>query len=128
MLLPCACCRLLVYFASGKACKACSEEQDDSPEVEVTYESALLSANNQSGRSKLAGTATYRMPHHPRYQDLFENAMYKPIWFKAFGKLRFTQLVGLLMSRLAVCTSVSAESAPVWLQRRTAKDQAGQPA
>jgi hypothetical protein len=33
------------------------------------------------------------MPHHPRYKDMFDNPMYKPIWFKAFGRLRYTQLV-----------------------------------
>lgn len=82
-----------MYFASGKAFKSCSSTpDDDGAEVEVTYAAALLSANS-SGPSMLAGAPTYRMPHHPRYRDMFDNAMYKPIWFKAFGRLRYTQVV-----------------------------------
>ena len=40
----------------------------------------------------LQGTATYRLPHHPRYKDSFANPLYKPIWFKAFGMSRYTYL------------------------------------
>lgn len=83
-----------MYFFSGKAFACCSDEDHDGPEIEVTYESALLATYSKgSGRRKLAGTPTYRMPHHPRYKDWFENPMYKPVWFKAFGRLRYTQLV-----------------------------------
>jgi hypothetical protein len=88
------CHRSLLYFFSGKAFSCCCVDEDDGPEIEVTYESALLATYGKGvGRRKLAGTPTYRMPHHPRYKDMFDNPMYKPIWFKAFGRLRYTQLV-----------------------------------
>lgn len=41
----------------------------------------------------LAGAPTYRLPHHPRYSEIFSNPLYKPVWFKAFGRLRYTTLV-----------------------------------
>jgi hypothetical protein len=89
-----ASCRFLLYFFSGKAFACCCADEDDGPEIEVTYESALLATYGKgAGRRKLSGTPTYRMPHHPRYKDMFDNPMYKPIWFKVFGRLRYTQLV-----------------------------------
>lgn len=97
MLFAQTCDRFMIYCFSGKAFKSCSDEGDsDEPEIEITYESALLSTYNKKASSdrKLAGTPTYRLPHHPRYQDMFgDNAAYKPLWFKAFGRDRYTQLV-----------------------------------
>jgi hypothetical protein len=29
-----------------------------------------------------------------RYKDLFANPMYKPVYFRAMGNLRFTRVVG----------------------------------
>eukprot|EP00879_Flechtneria_rotunda_P029529 GHRR01031945.1.p2 GENE.GHRR01031945.1~~GHRR01031945.1.p2 ORF type:complete len:160 (-),score=40.15 GHRR01031945.1:117-596(-) len=92
-------CRFLLYFFSGKAFKICTTKHDSNePEDETTYESALQSIGKTGckGHRVLHGAPTYRMPHHPRYQDMFNNAMYKPIWFRAFGRLRFTQLVSRL--------------------------------
>jgi hypothetical protein len=28
-----------------------------------------------------------------RYSDIFSNPLYKPVWFKAFGRLRYTALL-----------------------------------
>eukprot|EP00878_Enallax_costatus_P046737 GHUV01057013.1.p1 GENE.GHUV01057013.1~~GHUV01057013.1.p1 ORF type:complete len:119 (+),score=19.52 GHUV01057013.1:369-725(+) len=70
--------------------------EDDELEVDITYEKALALSNDPKAQreGKLAGTPTYRLPHHPRYWDLFgDNAAYKPLWFKAFGRDRYTQLV-----------------------------------
>eukprot|EP00775_Hariotina_reticulata_P011394 gene11394-11542_t len=101
--------RLLMYCASGKAFKSCASTQDDGAEIEVTYAAALLSANSSSGPSMLAGAPTYRMPHHPRYRDMFDNAMYKPIWFKAFGRLRYTQVVSRPQGRFQIAPEVVLE-------------------
>jgi len=55
-------------FASGEAFKSWAwMSQKDAAEVEVTDEAALCCLpTNGNGRSMLAGTPTYRMPHHPR--------------------------------------------------------------
>lgn len=104
-----ACCRFSLYFF-GKAFMAmcgccCKESHTSTLYEEVTYEAALLVMHAQSGNSgaghsafadatvALAGAPTYRLPHHPRYSEIFHNPLYKPVWFKAFGRLRYTTLV-----------------------------------
>lgn len=82
----------------------CKESHTSTLYEEVTYEAALLARHAQSGNSgarhiafadtvALAGAPTYRLPHHPRYSEIFHNPLYKPVWFKAFGRLRYTTLV-----------------------------------
>jgi len=46
-----------------------------------------------SSSCRLQGAPTYRLPHHPKYMDAFENPMYKPIWFKVFGRGCYTHIV-----------------------------------
>jgi hypothetical protein len=97
----------MLYFF-GKAFMAvcgccCKEEQTSTLYEEVTYEAALLARHAQTGNSgstafantgvALAGAPTYRLPHHPHYSEIFSNPLYKPVWFKAFGRLRYTTLV-----------------------------------
>jgi hypothetical protein len=105
----------MLYFF-GKAfmtiCGCCCKgEEAINPEDEITYEAALLARHAaQANRSEggvgsraqsvvnkpgvaLAGAPTYRLPHHPRYSEIFSNPLYKPVWFKAFGRLRYTTLV-----------------------------------
>lgn len=109
----------MLYFF-GKAfmtiCGCCCKREDAvNPEEEITYEAALLArhaaqanrseggvGNGQASRAHsvagkpgvaLAGAPTYRLPHHPRYSEIFSNPLYKPVWFKAFGRLRYTTLV-----------------------------------
>lgn len=116
--------RFMLYFF-GKAfmtvCGCCCAKDDDSvrPEDEVTYEAALLAryahtggapGGAKGGRSHsistssvaLAGVPTYRLPHHPRYSEIFSNPLYKPVWFKAFGRLRYTTLVSALALSVSV--------------------------
>jgi hypothetical protein len=98
-------CRFMLYFF-GKAfmtiCGCCCKgEEAVNPEDEVTYEAALLARHAAQGHKSeggkpgvaLAGAPTYRLPHHPRYSEIFSNPLYKPVWFKAFGRLRYTTLV-----------------------------------
>lgn len=102
----------MLYFF-GKAFMAmcgccCKEDHTSSLYEEVTYEAALLArhaqaASGSGGQARslanqevaLAGAPTYRLPHHPRYSEIFSNPLYKPVWFKAFGRLRYTTLVRL---------------------------------
>jgi hypothetical protein len=105
----CRLCRFSLYFF-GKAFTAmcgccCKESHTSTLYEEVTYEAALLARHAQSDNSgaghsafadvtvALAGAPTYRLPHHPRYSETFHNPLYKPVWFKAFGRLRYTTLV-----------------------------------
>jgi len=109
-------------------CGCCCAKDDDSvrPEDEVTYEAALLAryahaggapGGAKGGRSHsistssvaLAGVPTYRLPHHPRYSEIFSNPLYKPVWFKAFGRLRYTTLVS------ALSLSVRCPQLRMWL-------------
>jgi hypothetical protein len=112
----------MLYFC-GKAfttvCGCCCKDDTSthSELLEVTYEEALLARHAQTGCGNaagggvaaagsrpqstctkpgvaLAGVATYRLPHHPKYSEIFSNPLYKPVWFKAFGRLRYTTLVG----------------------------------
>lgn len=57
--------------------------------IEVTYEDAITGISS----SRLHGAPTYRLPHHPKYADAFTNPLYLPIWFKAFGRSRYTRIV-----------------------------------
>lgn len=87
-------------------------EQDNKKDTEddPTYQEALRERQAQSGKSDsaksptaLSGAETYRLPHHPRYMDIFTHPLYKPIFFKAFGQLCYTTLassVGLWRLRL----------------------------
>lgn len=111
-------CRFMVYFFSGAAFKSCCGDLDEGPEIEITYESALQSAYSKKASSnrKLAGTPTYRLPHHPRYRDMFgDNAAYKPLWFKAFGRDRYTQLVRVLVCKCCSYHTVGATGLPLLL-------------
>lgn len=73
------------------------KDTEDEPTPEPTYHEALRQRQAQSGSAKsptaLSGAETHRQPHHPRYMDIFTNPLYKPILFKAFGRLRYTTLV-----------------------------------
>jgi hypothetical protein len=111
----------MLYFF-GKAFMAmcgccCKEEQTSTLYEEVTYEAALLARHAQTGTSgstafantgvALAGAPTYRLPHHPHYSEIFSNPLYKPVWFKAFGRLRYTTLVSRGMVSASVPPSQS---------------------
>jgi hypothetical protein len=94
-------CRYLMWGVFGRAferCCSCSLLAclfNHAPDSSTTYQGALCSRP-----CALSGTATYRLPHHPRYKEAFKNPLYKPIWFKAFGTERYTRLVScwLVMS------------------------------
>jgi hypothetical protein len=80
-----------VFGRAFERCCSCSLLSclfSHAPDGSTTYQGALCSRPCQ-----LAGTATYRLPHHPRYKEAFRNPLYKPIWFKAFGTVRYTRLV-----------------------------------
>lgn len=90
-------------FCGCCGCKDADEAAAQTPAAEVTYEAALLARHAQNSGSgggaagkasgnrpgpggtprsdvALAGAPTYRLPHHPRYSEIFSNPLYKPVW------------------------------------------------
>jgi hypothetical protein len=86
--------RWLLWGVLGRTVESCCRCSvlsclfSHAPDTWLTYQEALAGSP-----CMLQGTATYRLPHHPRYKDSFANPLYKPIWFKAFGISRYTRLV-----------------------------------
>lgn len=119
--MPCSI-RGLLYGVFGQlleklcGCKLLSCLTEDAVQDNgVSYESALVGIDRSGKNSMLMlnGTPTYRMPHHPLYKDMFSNPMYKPLWFRAFGRARYSRLV----SGHKGCTFATV------ILRRTIKEQ-----
>lgn len=84
---------LLARHHNDTAAAAVAAASSGSGSGRASRAQSVMFKEAASVQHALVGAPTYRLPHHPRYSDMFSNSLYKPIWFKAFGRLRYTTLV-----------------------------------